>query len=560
MNLQLPDTTSSNPHHCRGFCTFLPILSCLILLGFVSNISAQSIPSVGGSGGNNSASLQISVSEEEITSNTLSSYRQAADSILDELLKGDYDKSEIDQENLDQITNTSLKNYRSKVKDKISELRGDGTLTSSEVNSELGILRDQELSQLEELYRAKLKGFPPPPSRENSVSIYDYSTKLIKYAIITRNPFYNWLILLGAIFFSFFLVRFVFHTIISYAEKPKSIWSRRVARFASDIRFPFYLGTIVLAAIIGLDRIWIPIEVRSAISGVAQILMILSVFWALWNISDALVDFISDKDKIKNTEFDDTIMDMGSKLLRLLFIFVFVVFAIEVIFNADLKATIAGIGIVGLAVTFALQGTLKNFISSLTIYTDRPFRMGDQVHYNGQYGPVEKIGFRSTKVRTWDGHLITVPNSELIDKPIENVEARPWIRRRFRIDLVYGTSSDKVKKALEIIDEILENADGRPNDPVHRVEFETFGAYSLKILVQYYYTPPSYWDALKNDTKINLAIMEAFEKEGIEFAFPTISLDEHGKADEEKKENLKIERKPDSETKLKNEGEAEEEN
>lgn len=526
-------------------------------LGFVSNLSAQALSSVGGSGSNNNTSLQISVSEEEITSNTLSSYRQAADNILDDLLKGEYDKSEIDQENLSQITSSSLENYKSKIQDKISELRGDGTLSNSEVNSELSILRDQELSQLEEIYRAKLKGYPPPPSRDDSVSIYQYSTKLIKYAIITRNPFYNWIILLAGIIVSFFLVRFVFHTIISYAEKPKSIWSKRVARFASDIRFPFYLGTIVLAAILGLDRIWIPIEVRSAISGVAQLLMILSVFWALWNISDALVDFISDKDKIKNTEFDDTIMDMGSKLLRLLFIFVFVVFAIEVIFNADLKATIAGIGIVGIAITFALQGTLKNFISSLTIYTDRPFRMGDQVQYNGQYGPIEKIGFRSTKVRTWDGHLITVPNSELIDKPIENVEARPWIRRRFRIDLVYGTSSAKVRKALDILNNILENADGRPNDQQHRVEFETFGEYSLKILVQYYYTPPSYWEALANDTKINLAIMEAFEKEGIEFAFPTISLDEQKKPDEENEKNLRIERKADSETKSKNEGEAE---
>ena len=202
---------------------------------------------------------------------------------------------------------------------------------------------------------------------------------------------------------------------------------------------------------------------------------------------------------------------------------------------------------------------------------DKPYRVGQRVNVMGQNGTVESIGLRSTKIRLLTGHLTSIPNEKMASVEVENIGRRPHIRRVFNITITYDTPPEKIRRAVEILREILavpeapdeettdataEPADAtaaekqadtsvatkappalaamiedierdyHPNMAINypdfepRVSFNEFNADSLNILVIYWYHPPNYWDYLDHATWINIQIMERFNAEGIDFAFP----------------------------------------
>jgi MscS family membrane protein len=152
---------------------------------------------------------------------------------------------------------------------------------------------------------------------------------------------------------------------------------------------------------------------------------------------------------------------------------------------------------------------------------DKPFLVGDRVVVDGVDGPVEDIGFRSTRIRTLTGHLVAVPNEKMASINIENIGRRPSIRRLTNITITYDTPPEKVERALAIIREVLNNHEGMDPEFPPRVYFDEFNDASLNIVMIYWYFPPNYWDFLAFSERVNLKIMRAFEAEGIEFAFPT---------------------------------------
>ena len=169
----------------------------------------------------------------------------------------------------------------------------------------------------------------------------------------------------------------------------------------------------------------------------------------------------------------------------------------------------------------AAQDTLKNFFGSIMIMLDKPFTIGQRIIVEGHDGVIEQIGFRSTRVRTLTGHLVTVPNDKMATSSVENIGQRPSIRRLTNITITYDTPPEKVEKAVSIIREILDNHEGMDPEFPPRVYFNEFNDTSLNILMVYWYFPPDYWAYLDFSERINLEIMNQFEKEGIEFAFPT---------------------------------------
>jgi MscS family membrane protein len=223
---------------------------------------------------------------------------------------------------------------------------------------------------------------------------------------------------------------------------------------------------------------------------------------------------------------DDTKLDLNFvKLIRVIAHVVVVVFGgvyiLQALTGKPLNALLAGLGIGGLAVALAAQDTLKNFFGSIMIMLDKPFLVGDRVVVDGVDGPVEDIGFRSTRIRTLTGHLVAIPNEKMASINIENIGRRPSIRRLTNITITYDTPPEKVERALAIIREVLNNHEGMDPEFPPRVYFDEFNDASLNIVMIYWYFPPNYWDFLAFSERVNLKIMRAFEAEGIEFAFPT---------------------------------------
>ena len=214
-------------------------------------------------------------------------------------------------------------------------------------------------------------------------------------------------------------------------------------------------------------------------------------------------------------------------LLKALASFIGFIAALIVIFygfaslGVSVIPLLTGLGVGGLAVALAARPTLENLIGGFMILVDRPFQVGQHVRVKGYEGLIEKIGFRSTRIRLFTGFQTIIPNEEMARLDIENVDRRPYIRRKADITITYNTPPEKVDRAVKIIEEILENHAGMDPERPPRVFFENFNADSLNIVVRYWCYGLDLWQFRELNHEVNLQIMRAFEKEGIEFAFPT---------------------------------------
>jgi len=245
---------------------------------------------------------------------------------------------------------------------------------------------------------------------------------------------------------------------------------------------------------------------------------------------------------------------LDQQLTRLLFRLLAIVIAVFIVIielqqlGFSLATLLAGASVGGLAVGLAAQDTLKNIFGGIELSLDKPFVVGQRVKIKGYNGEIEEIGLRSTKIRTLSGHQINIPNQELAKLDIENIGRRPYIRRKFNISITYDTPPEKIARALELLKEILAVPEVRetepdapatgygttrkshPNEKINQVNFPPLVYFSdlntdsLNLLVYYWYHPPEYWDYLEHATWINMQIIERFNAEGIDFAFPTQTL------------------------------------
>jgi MscS family membrane protein len=218
---------------------------------------------------------------------------------------------------------------------------------------------------------------------------------------------------------------------------------------------------------------------------------------------------------------------LHASLIRIISVVTGFVFAAFIFFQGldrlgvSLIPLLTGFGVGGLAIALAARPTLENLIGGIMILLDRPYRVGQRVKVQGHDGVVENIGFRSTQIRLLNGHQTIVPNEIMARMDIENIDRRPFIRRISNITITYDTPLAKVQKAVEIIRTILDNHQGMNPSRPPRVYFDEFNAESLNIYMSYWFYPPDYWAFHQFNQDVNLRIMAEFEKEGIQFAFPT---------------------------------------
>lgn len=183
-----------------------------------------------------------------------------------------------------------------------------------------------------------------------------------------------------------------------------------------------------------------------------------------------------------------------------------------------ITSVIAGLGIGGVAVALAAQNTLANVFGSMTILVDQPFRVGDTVRIDQTEGNVQNIGLRSTRIRTADGHVVTIPNKTVADSAIINISMRPAIRQAITISLTYGTTPAKMQEAVTILRDVFQK---HPLTHDFLVHWKDYAPSSLDIFVAYWCKTTDYKQFLKALEEINLEIKRRFDAAGLEFAYPT---------------------------------------
>ena len=184
----------------------------------------------------------------------------------------------------------------------------------------------------------------------------------------------------------------------------------------------------------------------------------------------------------------------------------------------DITSLIAGLGIGGIAIAFALQNILSDLFSSFAIYFDKPFAIGDFIVTGNHSGIVEKIGIKTTRIRALQGEEIVISNNELTSARIQNFKKLEKRRIVSSFGILYETPIEKIKKVKSIVENIFKNLE---NTEFSRVHFKQLGDFSLNFEVVYSITTNDYNIYMDTQEKFNLALMEAFESEQIEFAYPT---------------------------------------
>ena len=261
-------------------------------------------------------------------------------------------------------------------------------------------------------------------------------------------------------------------------------------------------------------------EVRKLIDGVLVGLVAITVLYFTLRFIDTGVAFFKVRVEQTESKLDDTLLHVARLTLRTFAVIVIALLTLENL-GIEIAGLLAGLGIAGLAVALAARPTLENVFGAVTIFLDRPFTIGDAVSLEGFTGKIEAIGLRSTRLRTFDGTLVTLPNSVVANAKIDNWDARPTRRTNFTIGVTYDTSYEKLKRAVEILREVMAR---HPGTAQYRAYFNSFGDYSLNILVNHWCKYLDYEQYLKCLEEILFEIKKRFEEEGIEFAFPSQTL------------------------------------
>ena len=187
-------------------------------------------------------------------------------------------------------------------------------------------------------------------------------------------------------------------------------------------------------------------------------------------------------------------------------------------FGINVTSVAAGLGIGGIAVAFAVQSILSDIFSSFAIYFDRPFEVGDFIVLGQEAGVVEHIGIKSTRIKALRGERLIISNKEIMSTRIQNFKTLQKRRIVFNIGIVYETPFAKVKQVPALITEAFAKVE---NTELDRVHFSEFGESALGFEIVYYVTDPSYITYRERQQEINFNIVELFNKNKIEFAYPT---------------------------------------
>lgn len=184
----------------------------------------------------------------------------------------------------------------------------------------------------------------------------------------------------------------------------------------------------------------------------------------------------------------------------------------------DVTALITGLGIGGIAIALAAQNILGDLFASLSIMFDKPFVVGDFLVVGDMRGTVERIGLKTTRIRSLDGEQLVFSNTDLLSSRLRNFKRMYERRILFRLGVTYQTPYEKIQAIPEILKEIIESQEQARLDRVH---FAEYGDFALIFEVVYWVERPDYNTYMDIQQKINLAVYHQFEKQGIEFAYPT---------------------------------------
>lgn len=284
---------------------------------------------------------------------------------------------------------------------------------------------------------------------------------------------------------------------------------------------PVKIISFVIFLRIGLEVFSWPAMVHTFLTKGFTVIVAVSLTYTVLKFIDLVLGYWKQRaGDSRDKAFDEQLFPIVRKSLKMFAIVVAVLVTLDNI-GVNITAAIASLSIGGLAIGLAAQDTLANLFGAVAVFIDKPFRIGDRIKVESVDGNVEVIGLRSTRVRTLDGHLASIPNKTVGSATIVNITERPTIKTEMNIGVTYDTSIEKLRCALKIVEEVYRS---HPKTADLIVGFNKFADSALNIQVVHWWGGTDFRENLTGLQEMNLKLKERFDAEGINFAFPTQTL------------------------------------
>ena len=284
------------------------------------------------------------------------------------------------------------------------------------------------------------------------------------------------------------------------------------------LNMPIFYSVVLLGAYQSFDYIGVLANYSDSFSKIIKSFVLIIWIYATSKLVNVIISELGFKfaEKTKST-LDDELMPLFQKLSNIVIFFAGIMFLLKM-WNIDITPLLASAGIMGFVIAFAAQDTLSHLFGGISIYFDKPFRVGDRVQLeSGEIGDVLEIGIRSTRIKTFDETVVILPNSKIANSKIINYnQPAAKIKEKIKIGVAYGSDINKVKKILL---DIAESTEGVEKDPAPSVYFTEFLDYALEFVIVTWVDSPGEKFMVK--TKINEEIYRKFNEEGIQIPYPT---------------------------------------
>ena len=287
----------------------------------------------------------------------------------------------------------------------------------------------------------------------------------------------------------------------------------------------FFTGPVRWLAIVIIVNVWIDIlrpslETRALIR--AGTLQTIIVAWLFFRVVDIILGYWNNKLIRNDREHAIVLLRPAATAIKIIIVMVASLVWLDNI-GYKVSTLLAGLGIGGLAVALAAQKSIENLIGAATLYTAAPVRVGDFCRFGDKLGTVEEIGLRSTRLRTLERTVVSVPNAEFASMQLENFADREKIRFSPKLHLRYGTKPEQIRQIIIEIENLL-NEHPQVDEAPNTARFVGFGTYSLEINILAFVMTTDYQEFLQITEQLNMRILEIIEASGAELATPAQGL------------------------------------
>ena len=338
--------------------------------------------------------------------------------------------------------------------------------------------------------------------------------------------FYGWQ-------YVFFLVLVILSTLAGQlTQRVLADWLFRIASRAGvkldrsildKTRNPITWAATGAVFLLGVPDLQLMVRASQLLLFIARTALSLALVVIAGRLVDVATDYFAGRAKLTESRMDDQVIPLASRTAKVAIWLLGLMFVVQNM-GLEIASLLAGVSIGGVAVALAAQDTVANLFGSVMIFLDRPFQIGDWVVLDsGTEGVIEEVGFRSTRIRTFYGSLVSVPNGKVATARVDNMGRRSYRRVKATLGLTYKSSPAQVEEFVAKIRAYLKD-NPAVWDGTLEVHFTNFGDSALEILVYFFLDVPDWSHELDEKAKCLLTFMKLAEEVGVSFAFPSRSI------------------------------------